>query len=100
MNGRIDLFEHTHYRGRRLSIYGTLDARINNYRNIWVPGKKGFHKRVSSVRFQLPKDSTYRLFTETGCPDDAKNPSPGNPRSTGWDSRFRWWCVEASYTSR
>ena len=68
-DSRIELFKKADYKGRALSIYGKRDAEIPDYDNIWVSGRK-FGREVLSVRFQLPKCSTYRLFSKEGFPED------------------------------
>ena len=63
-NGRIDLFKRAEYKSHRLSIYGECNARIADYRKIWIGGRR-FREEISSVRFQLPKGSIYRLYSTT-----------------------------------
>lgn len=63
--GWIDLFEEPGFLGRRLSILGTRDARIPDYRKIFVQDRS-FGDTVSSVRFQLPAGTTYRLYRDHG----------------------------------
>jgi len=61
--GRIDLFENTAFKGKRLSVMGRRQAHISHYRAINVQGGP-FDDRVSSVRFQLPKGYTYTLYED------------------------------------
>jgi hypothetical protein len=62
--GWVDLYEHTGYRGRRLSIIGNRkDTSIPHYGSILVQGS-GFEDKVSSVRFQLPRGVRYTLYQD------------------------------------
>lgn len=59
----IDLFEHKAFRGRRLTILGNRDATIPSYDKILVQDR-AFGDAVSSVRYQLPAGTSYRLFRD------------------------------------
>jgi hypothetical protein len=61
--GWIELYEHDSYRGKRLTILGDRDASIGDYDGIFVEGGD-FNDKVSSVRFHLPKNVTYRLYKD------------------------------------
>ena len=60
-DARIDMFAEANYQGRRLSIHGELDSSIEEFNRIWIGGRR-FGRRVSSLRYQLPKKYVYRLF--------------------------------------
>jgi hypothetical protein len=64
----IDVFEKRDFRGRRLSILGKAGTSFADYKKIRVQGK-GFGDQVSSIRYQIPEDSTYRLFKESKFKD-------------------------------
>ncbi len=59
----VELYAGTHFRGRFLTLVDLRRDRgtIRDFKKIRVGGEK-FGDTVSSVRFQLPKGSTYRLF--------------------------------------
>ena len=59
----VDLFEHDHFRGRRLSVIGTSGTDIASYDAINVQGD-AFNEKVSSARWLLPAGTRYRLFRE------------------------------------
>jgi hypothetical protein len=61
----VDLFEDEEFRGRRLSVIGRGEASISDYGKISVQGRS-FDDTVSSVRFQLPRGWTYRLYKYKG----------------------------------
>jgi hypothetical protein len=71
-DGWVDLYEHPDFRGQRLTIAGTADAEIPDYGAIQVQDC-GFSDRVSSVRYQLPAGTTYRLYR-----DDKFHPQRGS----------------------
>lgn len=58
----IELYEVEDFRGKRLTINGTRDASLRDYRAIFVEGGD-FDEEVSSARFQLPHGATYRLYS-------------------------------------
>lgn len=62
-DGWVELFDDDGFRDRRLEIrgYGASKA-IRDYKKITVEGKRGFGDKVSSVRWQLPRGVTYRLY--------------------------------------
>ena len=69
--GWIELYEHPKMEGRRLTIRGvSSNAQISNYEDITVERKKGFNDKISSIRYQLPKGTVYRLYTH----DNYKRP--------------------------
>jgi hypothetical protein len=59
----IDLYDDPNFRGRRLSIQGTLEATIENYEKILIQDRS-FGDQVSSVRYQIPPGHTYRLYRD------------------------------------
>jgi hypothetical protein len=62
-DGWMELFEHTYFGGRSLTITGTKDSTIADYGKIRVQGS-GFNDKASSVKFQLPAGVTYRFFKD------------------------------------
>ena len=65
----VDLYEHTRYAGRRLSIIGKR-AGIEHFGNISVQGWS-FEDIISSVRFQIPKGYNYVLYRHRKYEGDA-----------------------------
>jgi len=57
----IDLFEHVHFKGRRLSIRAAEATDLHNYAGVFGQGKR-FNNKISSARFQLPRGWIYRLY--------------------------------------
>jgi len=64
-HGWIELYEHPNFKGRRLTILGTQDGELTDYRKLAVQGGR-LDNQVSSVRFQLPPGIVYRLFDGAG----------------------------------
>ncbi|MGH7553680.1 MAG: hypothetical protein ACREMQ_11705, partial [Longimicrobiales bacterium] len=60
----IELFEHAGFHGRRLTIRGVRNSRLEDYGNILVDGS-GFDDKVSAARFRIPAGQTYRLFRDS-----------------------------------
>ena len=65
----VELFEHSEYRGRRLTIHGDHNHAIGDYKKIFVRGD-AFGDVVSSVRFQIPEGQTYRLYRDKNFETD------------------------------
>ncbi len=59
--GWVDLFEHTRFAGRRLSLIGEHDSTIPHYGKISVQGA-AFDDLISSARWQLPKGTEYVMY--------------------------------------
>ena len=57
----VDLFEHTGFAGRRLSIIGTKDSAIRHYGKISVQGT-AFDDLISSARWQIQKGTRYVMY--------------------------------------
>ena len=69
--GWVELFEDPYFEGRFFSIRGERDSWITDYKQLLVQScRRGFAKKVSSVRFQLPSGSRYVLFAK----EDFKKP--------------------------
>ncbi len=59
----IELYDDRNFKDRRLTILGgSSSTSIKNYKKIRVEGKGGFGDKVSSVRWQIPRGYTYRLY--------------------------------------
>ena len=71
--GWVELFEHDNFRGRSLLI-DFPDRRLENYYN--YSQAEGFEDQASSIRWCLPKDLTFNLYTD-------KDPCRGLQRLTG-----------------
>jgi hypothetical protein len=68
----LDLFDDTDFAGRRLSILGTGTTTLPNYDKVLAQGK-GFGDKTSSLRYQLPVGTTYRLYRDRDfSPSDPK----------------------------
>ncbi|NIM52304.1 MAG: hypothetical protein GTO22_24175 [Gemmatimonadales bacterium] len=78
----VDLYEHDKFRGRRLSVYGTDEAAIANYREIYVQDGD-FNERVSSVRYHIPNGWRYRLYREPDFAGTRANRDYLDLRGTG-----------------
>lgn len=78
----VDLYEHANFQGRRLSVLGRQDTKIERYKKISVEGK-GFGNKVSSVRFQIPAGETYRLFRDEKFRMDGDEPTHHDLVGTG-----------------
>ncbi len=61
----IELYDDKDFKDRSLKIRGTHNATIEHYNKILVEGES-FNDKVSSVRFQLPKDVIYELWEHDG----------------------------------
>lgn len=58
----VEVFEETHFKGRFFSLdAGSPDARISDYRKVFVQREK-FDDTVASVRYQLPTGLKYVLY--------------------------------------
>ncbi len=68
-DGWIDLFEHSKFAGRRLTILGTKDENIADYGRISVQGST-FDDIVSSARWQIPEGYVYRLYADARYGED------------------------------
>jgi hypothetical protein len=62
--GWIDLFEDKEYGGHCLSLLGRAGNDFRSYEHVHVEGAH-FNDKVSSVRFQLPAGSVYRLYQDS-----------------------------------
>jgi hypothetical protein len=60
----IELFEHKDLEGRRLTVRGRSESKIEDYNKVRVQGGS-FNDKVSSARFQLPAGQIYRLYKDT-----------------------------------
>jgi hypothetical protein len=68
----IDLFEDLGFGGRRLGVLGSGTMDIPNYDKVLAQGK-GFGDKCSSLRYQLPAGTRYRLYRDAGFqPNSAK----------------------------
>lgn len=63
-DGWIDLFEHESCCGRCIGLVGTAHTSLANFSNVYVGGQM-MNNQISSVRFQLPKGTTYTLYNNT-----------------------------------
>lgn len=62
----VEFYEHSNYRGRKLSLCGVnLGMDVVDFGSLRAQGSS-IDGLVSSVRYQLPGDSTYQLFAEPG----------------------------------
>ncbi|HSG81505.1 MAG TPA: hypothetical protein VLC48_04585 [Gemmatimonadota bacterium] len=59
----IELFEHKDFEGRRLTVLGRSESKIEDYDKVRVQGGS-FNDKVSSVRFQIPAGQVYRLYKD------------------------------------
>jgi len=60
-NSWIEMFEETHFQGRRLAIRGTANMNLENFDEVKAQNK-GFEDAAHSIRFQLPKSSKCLLY--------------------------------------
>lgn len=60
-SGIIELYEHKHFKGRVLKLYGHHHAEIPSYRKLKVQGSS-FNDKLSSVRYQLAEGESYVLY--------------------------------------
>lgn len=59
--GIIELYDDTDFNDRCLKIHGTFQSTLRDYSSIIVEHDQ-FNDKVSSIRFQLPKDVRYVLY--------------------------------------
>ena len=59
----IELYEHQDFNGQVMSVRDLGNACFPDYKALYVQGKM-FRRCVSSARFQIPKNGTYRLFSK------------------------------------
>lgn len=64
----VELYEHTDFAGRRLTIVGNKDENLTDYDRIHVQGAT-FNDIVSSARWQIPQGRTYRLYADAHYAD-------------------------------
>lgn len=69
----IELHEHDGFRGRRLSLFGAAGTDLPDYDRLHVQGGD-FAGTVSSIRYQLPPGSAYRLYTRPGYESGGDGP--------------------------
>jgi hypothetical protein len=62
-NAWIEMFQETHFQGRRLAIRGTTEMTQPNFENLNAE-KLGFGDQASSIRFQLPKETKCLLYED------------------------------------
>lgn len=66
----IELYEHSRFAGRRLSIIGTRDENLPDYDRIAAQCAT-FNDMVSSARWQIPRGYTYRLYANADYDESA-----------------------------
>jgi len=64
-DGWIELYEHPHFAGRRMSVLSRRNATLRDYRQVRAQGGD-FNDKVSSARAQLPPGERYRLYADPG----------------------------------
>jgi hypothetical protein len=64
-DGFVELYDAPGLRGRRLTIHGTHQSEIVDYRAIFVEAAD-FDEGVLSARYQIPVGSSYALFAQSG----------------------------------
>ncbi len=78
----VELFEHTEYRGRRLTVYGERTPALADYETTRVQGE-AFGDAVSSARHQIPAGHTYRLYRDKNFETDGNAATYIDLRGTG-----------------
>lgn len=62
-NSWTEMFQETHFHGRRLAIRGTTEMTQPNFESLRAE-KQGFGDQASSIRFQLPKETKCLLYQD------------------------------------
>jgi hypothetical protein len=60
-NAWVELFQESHFCGRRLALRGTQNMTQTNFDQVRAQ-KKGFEDKAFSARFQLPKNTKCVLY--------------------------------------
>jgi len=60
-NAWLEMYEKTHFQGRRFAILGTREMTLPNFDKVNAQGT-GFEDKTSSIRFQLPAGSKCILY--------------------------------------